>query len=531
MSHVDTAALIRELGCPVVSTVVRTGVGMDELRREVARLLPEKADEVVPSALPPSRCGSCDGCSFTTRYSWAEKITGRCVKAPRVAQERRTEKIDKILTHPILGILVFMGVLLSVFYLIFSVASIPMDMIDALFAHAGSMVNRFLPEGDLQSLVVDGIIGGVGGILVFLPQICILFFFLALLEDSGYQARAAFVMDRLMRRVGLPGMSFVPLLSAHACAIPAIMSTRLIRDARDRLVTILIAPLMSCSARIPVYAMITALLFPHSPVKAALLFTGAYALGIVAALGVAMLLKRTLLPGESKPLVLDLPGYRLPSLRSAMMYTYDRAKVFVQQAGTVILVVSIILWALATYPKSEPPAQVVSMQQQAEQLADEGNAAEAKALWQAAGRLESQHALAHSAAGRLGKLIEPIVKPLGFDWQIGIGVITSFAAREVIVSTFSIVYGLGEDAGDENPAGLYDTLKDARRQDGSPVFAMPTCISLLVFYVLAMQCLPTQAVTRRETNGWKWPIFQLGYMSILAYGAAFIAYQLARLFV
>ena len=229
-----------------------------------------------------------------------------------------------------------------------------MDMIDALFGHAGDFASRVIPDGDFQSLVVDGIIGGVGGILVFLPQICILFFFLALLESSGYQARAAFVMDRLMRRVGLPGMSFVPLLSAHACAIPAIMATRVIRDPRDRLVTILIAPLMSCSARIPVYAMVTALLFPDDPAKAALVFTGAYLLGILSALVVAFVFKRTILPGESKPLVVDLPSYRLPSLKAALIYTYDRAKVFVQQAGTVILVISVVLWALATYPKAIP---------------------------------------------------------------------------------------------------------------------------------------------------------------------------------
>ena len=528
--QIDIAELRADLGCPVIPMVATSGEGLDELKAAVAKILPSKNDVELEPISSNAGCGSCSGCPFTMRYSWAEEVAGRCVKAPRVAQERRTEKIDKVLTHPFLGVLVFFAIILSVFYLIFSVASIPMDLIDALFTHAGNFAAKVLPEGDFQSLVVNGIIGGVGGILVFLPQICILFFFLALLEGSGYQARAAFVMDRLMRRVGLPGLSFVPLLSAHACAIPAIMSARVIRDPRDRLVTILIAPLMSCSARIPVYAMITALLFPNNPIKAALLFTGAYALGIVAALGCAFVFKRTILPGESKPLVLDLPSYRVPSIRAALLYTYDRAKVFVQQAGTVILVISVILWALATYPKSDAPASVVAMEQQAETLSAQGQVEEAGEILAEASRLNAQHSLAHSAAGYLGRLIEPVVKPLGFDWQIGIGVISSFAAREVIVSTLSIVYGLGEDGADEDPKGLYDTLKEAKRADGSAVFTTPTCLSLLVFYVLAMQCLPTQAVTKRETNGWKWPIFQLVYMSVLAYGAAFIAFQVASRF-
>lgn len=527
---INAEALSEDLGCPVVPMSARNGSGIEELRNEIEHLLevgfvarvPGGSGESVCASV--SACNTCSECPFTARYTWAEEVTRRCVEIPHEAKEHNTEKIDKFLTHPFIGLVAFAAIILAVFYLIFSVASVPMDMIDALFGHAGDFASRVIPDGDFQSLVVDGIIGGVGGILVFLPQICILFFFLALLESSGYQARAAFVMDRLMRRVGLPGMSFVPLLSAHACAIPAIMATRVIRDPRDRLVTILIAPLMSCSARIPVYAMVTALLFPDDPAKAALVFTGAYLLGILSALVVAFVFKRTILPGESKPLVVDLPSYRLPSLKAALIYTYDRAKVFVQQAGTVILVISVVLWALATYPKSDSPESVVTMYTEAEQLADAGQKMEAAELAAEASRLDSQSALEKSAAGRLGKLIEPVVAPLGFDWQIGIGIISSFAAREVIVSTLSIVYGLGEEGADEE-VGLYDTLREAKRIDGSPVFTSATCISLLVFYVLAMQCLPTQAITRRETNGWKWAIFQLVYMSVLAYSAAFVAYQ------
>lgn len=524
--HIDAARLQSELGCPVIPVVARTGKGVAELRSALAEMLREQEDPGITFVPPRPACSSCSTCPFQSRYTWSDDVASRCIKAPRVAKGSRTEILDRLMTHRVFGIAVFMAVMLAVFYMIFSVATVPMDLIDGLFADLGSWVAAHVPEGDLRSFLVDGVIGGVGGILVFLPQICILFLFLALLEDSGYLARAAFVMDRIMKRVGLPGTAFVPLLSAHACAIPAIMATRVIRDPRDRLVTILVAPLMTCSARIPVYAMVTALLFPANPVRAALLFTGAYALGIVAALAMAFLFKRSILPGDTKPLVLELPRYRIPSLRTALLYTYDRAKVFVQQAGTIILVLSMILWALATYPKTDEPAAATEMRTQAELLEGSGALDEANQLFAEADNLAARNALSHSLAGRMGRMIEPAVQPLGFDWQIGIGIVSSFAAREVIVSTLSIVYGLGEEA---DEGGLYDTLRAARHPDGSTVFTTATCISLLVFYVLAMQCLPTQAVTRRETNSWKWPVFQFIYMTVLAYAAAWAAYRLVLL--
>ena len=527
--HMDAARLSDLLGCPVVPMVARREEGVAELKQALAGL-PGRPPVAQPElAEPPGANCACATCPFQARYDWTEDLLARCVSAPRRAGDQRTERIDRMLTHPVVGLVAFLGVMLSVFFMIFSVATVPMDLIDAMFARVGGWLTALVPPGDLQSLLVDGIVGGVGGILVFLPQICILFFFLALLEDSGYLARGAFVLDRLMRRVGLPGTAFIPLLSSHACAIPGIMAARVIRDPRDRLVTILVAPLMTCSARIPVYAMITALLFPAQPWKAAFLFTGAYSLGIVAALAVAFLFKKTILPGESKPLVLDLPSYRVPSLKSALHEMVDRAKLFIQQAGTIILVISIVLWALATYPKTEVPPEVVQQRDQAAALAAQGLDEDAARLRGDADAAAGRHALAHSFAGRLGKIIEPVVAPLGFDWQIGIGVVSSFAAREVIVSTLAVVYGVGDAADDEDSAGLYQTLANARHDDGSPVFTVATSISLLVFYVLAMQCLPTQVVTRRETNGWKWPIFQFTYMTVLAYGAAFVAFQLVRL--
>jgi len=290
----------------------------------------------------------------------------------------------------------------------------------------------------------------------------------------------------------------------------------------------LVLPLFSCSARIPVYAMVTALLFPARPMLAAVTFTAAYTLGIVAALVMAFAFKRTILPGETRPLVLELPSYKLPSLRSALLATWDRARIFIRRAGSIILTVSIVLWALSTYPKSDPPQEAIALEQQASQMAAGGREGEAIELRRSAAQVTGQHALSHSLAGRLGRTIEPTIEPLGFDWQIGVGILSSFAAREVIVSTLAVVYGVGGADVDENPSSLYDALRAAKRSDGSPVYTTATSIALLIFYVLAMQCLSTQAITRRETGGWRWPLFQLGYMTALAYVATLIVYQSLR---
>ncbi|MDA0321351.1 MAG: ferrous iron transport protein B [Verrucomicrobia bacterium] len=524
--YVDTEKLSAEIGCPVMPIVAKSGKGVEALEGWLEDLARDGFTQPAPKPIEHvPACAKCASCKYGWRYSWAEEAVSRCVKTPGVAKGRVTERIDRVMTHPIGGLAALFFIMTTVFYLIFSVATVPMDMIDMLFGTLGAWVSNVIPAGDLRSLLVDGIIGGVGGVLVFLPQICILFFFLAVLEDTGYLSRAAFVLDRIMRRFGLPGTAFVPLVSAHACAIPAIMSTRVIHDPRDRLIAILVAPLMTCSARLPVYTMVAALLFADRPEFAALLFIGAYMLGIVAALTTAFVLRKTILPGESKPLVMELPGYKIPSLRTVLLTTFDRAKIFVQQAGTIILVISIILWALATYPKSDPPARSLDLEQQAVAMAAQGDTEGAEALTREAKHETSRYALEHSFAGSLGKLIEPVVAPLGFDWQIGIGVISSFAAREVIVSTLSIVYGLGDDVADDNPEGLYGKLMRATRSDGTPVFTTATAVSLLIFYVLAMQCLPTQVVTMRETGSWKWAAIQFGYMTVLAYVAAFVAYQ------
>jgi ferrous iron transport protein B len=530
--HIDVEKLRSELGCPVVPIAARSGKGIRELQSEIERLVNSETgfqpvDEPAvrfPNHAKPA-CAGCSGCPYQARYEWTENISNRVMDATAARRSARTEKIDAIFTHPVAGVVVFQIVMISLFALIFWVAQIPMNLISGLFATVGAWIAGHTPAGDWQSLLVNGVIGGVGGVLVFLPQICILFFALSLLEDTGYLSRAAFVMDKIMRRLGLPGKAFVPMLSAHACAIPAIMSARVIENPRDRLVTILITPLLTCSARIPVYAMVTALLFPHSPLKAALVFTAAYATGALAALGMALVFNRTILPGGSKPLMIELPSYRLPGLRTALLHTLDRAKIFVKQAGTIILVVSLALWALSHYPKSAPPAAAVALTAQAAQMEKSGDAQNASELRMDADHLTAQSSLQNSAAGKIGRMLEPVLKPLGYDWQIGIGIVSSFAAREVIVSTLAIVYGVGQDAAEHHSSSLYDSLRRATRSDGTPMFTTATCASLLVFYILAAQCLSTTAVMRRETGGWKWPLFQIGYMTGLAYVAAFIAFQ------
>ncbi|HTL73321.1 MAG TPA: ferrous iron transport protein B [bacterium] len=526
--RIDVAKLRAELGCAVVPVSARNGSGIDDLKKELNRLVTGAMPEAVSHSNP--NCGSCTGCSFQARYEWTEQISTKVMDSKLVQRSVWTEKLDDVFTHPFFGVVVFHIVMIAVFALIFWAAKIPMELIDHGFTTVGKWVGAHMAEGDLQSLLVNGVIGGVGGILVFLPQICILFFALSLLEDTGYLSRAAFVMDKIMRKLGLPGKAFVPLLSAHACAIPAIMSARVIENPRDRLITILITPLMTCSARIPVYAMVTALLFPKSPLKAAIVFTAAYGVGVLSALGAAFVFRRTILPGASKPLMIELPPYRWPILRTAFLHTYDRAKIFVKQAGTIILAISLILWALAHYPKSSPPAAAVSMSEQAAQLEKAGDAKQSGEMQAAADRLTAQSALQNSFAGQLGHFIEPVIAPLGYDWQIGIGIISSFAAREVIVSTLAIVYGVGDDVAEKDNNSLYDSLRRAKRTDGTAIFNTATCASLLVFYILAAQCLSTTAVVKRETNSWKWPLFQIAYMTGMAYIAALLVYQTLKYF-
>ena len=462
------------------------------------------------------------------RYDWIEQIAGRAVKRHAAQSLTTTERIDRILTHKIFGPLILIAVMLLVFQTIFSWANLPMDLIDKGFGRLGEAVGALLSPGLFRDLLVDGVIAGVGGVLVFLPQILLLFFFIAILEDTGYMARAAFLMDRLMRGVGLHGKAFMPLLSSFACAIPGIMATRTIENPKDRLATIMIAPFMSCSARLPVYTLMIAAFFSGRKIfgflsVGAFMIMAMYLLGILVAIGVAWVLKRTILKAPTPPLVLELPPYRVPNFLTILQMMLSRAWLFLKRAGTVILAISIILWALATFPRS-PQANSLNngyAVAQADKV-DEETDAGVKTAPGLAGQ-SSEH-LSRSYAGRAGHLIELVIRPLGFDWKMGVALISSFAARETLVSTLSVIYNVGKDA-ESSSDSLVNAVREAKREDGSPAWTPLVALSMMVFFVLAMQCMSTVAVVRRETNSWRWPLFMIAYMTILAYIASFITYQ------
>jgi ferrous iron transport protein B len=512
----DPAKLSAHLGCPVVAVVARRGMGLDGIRTSLGIVLRQKAQR--PAHAVPTV--PADARDLT---AWAEHIVEDSVggaSAVGSGGDTLTERLDKTFTHPVLGLLLFAGAMVGLFYTLFALATLPMDLIEATFAQLGEIAGRVIPEGLVHDLVSQGIIGGIAGTVVFLPQICLLFFLISLLEDTGYLARAAFVMDRLLCRFGLPGHAFVPLLTSHACALPGIMSTRLIPDRRDRFATILVAPFMSCSARLPVYVLLTSLLFTGQPLFAGLAFAACYALGASAALGSALLFRRTLLRGEARPMILELPSYKSPSLRNAIVAAKDQGFAFLKTAGTAIMAICIVMWWLNTFPRVGPAPEADALRIQADAAADP---AQAETLRANAQLIDQRAAQAGSFAGRLGQTLQPAFAPLGFDWQLTVGVLTSFLAREVFVSTMSVLVGDAND--DVTDQGVIARIRAATREDGSPVFTPATATSLLIFFVLAMQCLPTLAVTRRETGHVKWAALQLGYMTALAYAFALVAYQ------
>ena len=419
------------------------------------------------------------------------------------------------------------------FQSIFTFAHLPMDALQAMVDWLGGAIGRLIPPGDLNSLLVNGVVAGVGAVIVFLPQILLLFLFIGFLEDTGYMARAAFLMDRLMSKIGLHGKSFIPMLSSYACAIPGIMATRTIETPKDRLVTILVAPLMSCSARLPVYTLLIAACIPDIKILGILKLQGLtmlamYLLGTIVALLMAWLFKKTLLKGETPMLIMELPPYKRPLLRVVARHMWDRARLFLRRAGTVILGINILLWFLATYPKMNVESLNGSTVKPEAPLAGSTIQPSSHPTIPSPAELAGAQ-LRNSFAGRMGRAIEPIVAPLGFDWKMGIGIITSFAAREVFVSTVATVYNVGQ--ADDSEAGtktLAQTLRAQTRPDGTPVYTTLVAVTLMVFYVFALQCASTVAVVRRETNSWKWPLFQWVYMGLLAWGLAFITYQGGR---
>jgi ferrous iron transport protein B len=503
---IDTEKFGEKLGCYVVAVHPRTGLGIDVLHEALNK---PKRDA---KPLPPIG-------ENKVVNTWANELIASSVGG-ELATGTFTDRVDKAFTHPILGLLVFAIVMMGLFWTIFTLAAFPMDMVDVIFGHVGTFIGGLLPEGDLHDMVVDGVISGVAGTVVFLPQICLLFFLISLLEDTGYLARAAFVMDRLLRKFGLPGQSFVPFLSAHACAIPAIMAARIVPDRRDRIATILVAPFFSCSARLPVYVLLVGVLFIDSPFLAGLAFFGCYILGAVAALFTALIVRKTVIPGTSRPMMLELPTYKMPSIRTALLTTIDRAWVFLKNAGTVILAIVVILWWLSAYPKVDTPDEVIALRQEASFVS---NTDESERLLNEANSLEYSTQLSGSFAGQLGKFFQPVFAPLGYDWKLTVGVLTSFAAREVFVSTLAVLTA-GDD--DLENVGVIQKIEYAKRDDGERIFNLPTAASLLVFFVLAMQCLPTIAVTKRETGSWNWALLQLGYMTVLAWVASFITFTI-----
>lgn len=456
------------------------------------------------------------------RYRKITEVVDNAVVKASVTQEGRG--IDRILLHPVLGYLIFGAVLLLIFQAIFAWASVPMDFIDGFFAEMGGWISGNLPEGPLTSLFAEGIIPGIGGVVIFIPQIAMLFGFLAILEDTGYMSRVVFLMDRWMRPFGLHGKSIVPLVSGVACAIPGVMAARNIGNWKEKIITIMVTPLMSCSARLPVYVILIGLVVPGQHLFGfvnlqAVALLGLYILGVLGVLVTALLLKYVLNTDEKSFLMVELPTYRMPRWKDVVFTMYTKSKTFVMEAGKVILAISVVLWVLASYG---PPSRMDAIRAESElKLADATTPEEIEAI----GAETSSHLLENSFIGIMGRAIEPVIKPLGYDWKIGIALIASFAAREVFISTIATIYSIGGDTGDEL------TIREKLNQQvypetGEKVYTTATAFSLMAFYAFAMQCMSTLAIVHRETKGWKWPLIQTVYMTTLAYISAFIVYQI-----
>lgn len=568
----DFPKLSEQLGVPVVGINARKGIGLDELKKQLAvpvepprkQLYSIPQEAVAPVAelrgalgvdndyeayqfleqpnslkfLAEEKSGAVEairkryrydsgkfqGAETINRYAFIQQLLDAVTTKPsNDSWKNRSRAIDKILLHKVWGYLIFFGILLLIFQSIFAWATVLQDLIDAMFAGLGVWVATELPAGVLNDLLAEGIIPGIGGIVIFVPQIAILFAFISILEESGYMARVVFLMDRIMRKFGLNGKSVVPLISGVACAIPAVMATRTIDNWKERITTILVTPLMSCSARLPVFTILIALVVPEQTVLGifnlqGLALMGLYLLGFVAALVSALIISWLIRVKERSYLIMELPMYRMPKWSNVGFTIVEKTKTFVWEAGKVILAISIVLWVLASYG----PGDVM---ERAEEVVLQEHA-NARLTEQGLNDRIDAYKLEHSYAGIIGKSIEPLIKPLGYDWKIGIALITSFAAREVFVGTIATIYSIGSV--DEDDSG---TIKERLREEinpetGGPRFTPAVGFSLLVFYTFAMQCMSTLAVVYRETKGWKWPMIQLAYMTLLAYFSALLVYQI-----
>jgi ferrous iron transport protein B len=473
----DLRKLAHELGAPVALISARSGEDIDQVFDFLAGAMAKPLPTLLPVLHDVPKC-----------REWAGGVGSKAGYLPPIAP-KWTRRLDAVVLHPMAGPLLFLVVVVGVIRTIFMAAAPITDIAQKAFQISGNWMSRTLPDWLVTSLLVDGVWRGVGSVLVFLPQVLLLFLFIGILEDSGYLARAALIADRTMARVGLQGKSFIPLLSAYGCAVPAILATRTIENKRDRIATILIAPFMTCSARLPVYALLIAAFIPdrnllgHVITLQVAALLGLYLIGFLAAVVTARLLKSSVLKSAQAPFLLEMPSYRWPTFQSLGLRLLDRSKVFLRRAGTVILLVTVILWVMAHLPYSGGKAPAIE----------------------------------NSLAGTIGRTIEPVIKPLGFNWKIGVGLITSLAARETIISTLGAIYGM-------DPDSQALDLQKALRQDLTPGGA----VALLVFFAFAMQCMSTVAVVRRETGGWKWPILQFTYMGVLAYAGAFLAFHAIR---
>lgn len=609
-TRIDSAKLARELGLTVVPVVATKSTGLDSLRRAILESMdtsPPASRVSFPACIQTEQEGLCDlvndgsdgarqplshaealqtllnpggyhekrvgaqrGPSFArdlterreriaeageslvevearVRYARIAEIVARVVTRSEIAARSFSDRLDRVLTHRIAGSLVLAVLMAACFQSIYSWSVPLIDTIDGAFGLLGALLSETLPEGPLQSMLVDGVIAGVGAVLVFLPQIVILFLFLAIMEDCGYMARAAFLLDRWMGLIGLNGRSFVPLLSSFACAIPGIMATRTIEDRSDRFVTILIAPLMSCSARLPVYMLLIAAFIPATPLLGGLVTSqvlvlfAMYSVGTVVAILVALVLKRTVLKGESVPFLMELPTFKWPSTRTVLYRAYEQGREFTITAGTIIFAVTIVIWALGYYPRSATITQqyeaqrVEAHREHATRLGERDTATATplpelnEELERRLTQIDQEEAgafLEQSVLGRMGHWIEPIVLPLGWDWRIGTAAIAAFPAREVLIATMGTIYNLGAGH-DETSVGLRSKLQNATWPDGRHVFNIPVALSIMVFFALCCQCGATLAVIKRETRSWRWPLIAFAYMTTLAYVGAFITFQVA----
>lgn len=565
---------------------------MDEggyAEQRLTRLIgPAFAKEIQMARLRLQTGESLSASEVVKRYQWVNQILKNYVVRPERPVLTRSDYIDRVLTHPVWGFAIFIVLMALVFQSIYTWAGPLMDMIDGMFAALAYTVVAVIPEGALQSLIVDGIIGGVGGVLIFLPQIAILFLFIGILEDCGYMPRAAFMMDRLLSRFGLSGKSFIPLLSSFACAVPGIMATRTIENRGDRMTTIMIAPLMSCSARLPVYLILIAAFIPNVTLFAGLNLQAftllcMYLLGILIAIPVALIFKRVFhTGGQRAPFVLEFPSFKVPSPRSIALYVYERCREFVVRAGTIIFCFAVIIWFLSYFPRPDSIEVTYAQQREAAQetfyeqtfpilheldpvtypegmtseafhvtagedprlIADEESRMQENSTpVQQAAENYSEYTLAlerianeengayvrTSYIGRMGHAIEPLVEPLGWDWRIGVAALASFPARELVVASLGTILNVGDEA-DESSTNLRDALRETKRPDGSSLFNIGVALSLMVFFALCAQCVSTLAIIRRETNSWIWSVVAFSYLTLLAYFGAMVTYQVSRLF-